>query len=82
MITVLFFARYRDLLQTATLNIPADSVSTVAALMTELKQRGDAWAKVMADEHCIIAVNQQVAEHSTALTAGDEVAFYPPVTGG
>ncbi len=82
MITVLFFARYRDALHTAELKVAAEPLTCVADLTTQLRQRGPAWERVMTDDHCIIAVNQTVADASTPLKANDEVAFYPPVTGG
>ncbi len=82
MITVLFFARYRDALQTPQLKLPSESLTCVADLMNQLRERGPTWNNVMTDSHCIIAVNQTVADPSTLLKAGDEIAFYPPVTGG
>jgi len=45
--------------------------------------RGGAWATALAQGKAVrVAVNQEMAEPSTPLKAGDEVAFFPPVTGG
>jgi molybdopterin synthase sulfur carrier subunit len=45
--------------------------------------RGGVWATALAQGRPIrVAVNQEMAEPSTTLRPGDEVAFFPPVTGG
>jgi molybdopterin synthase sulfur carrier subunit len=83
-ITLLYFARLREALGTGSekLVLPA-GVNTLDALRTHLAQRGDAWAKEMAaGRNLRAAVNQSVAAADTPLSDGDEVAFFPPVTGG
>lgn len=60
-----------------------DDVSTVAALRVHLRARGGPWAAVLAEGRTVRAsVNLDMAQPSTPLGAGDEVAFFPPVTGG
>ncbi len=84
MITLLYFARLREALSTGheQLVLPA-GVSTLGALRAHLEQRGDAWAKEMAaGRNLRAAVNQSVATPDTPIKDGDEVAFFPPVTGG
>jgi len=62
--------------------LPAD-VTDVAGLVSWLKGRGDACADALKDEGLIrVAVNQAYAKPNTAVTDGDEVALFPPVTGG
>jgi sulfur-carrier protein len=83
-VKVLYFARLReDLGKSAEdLALPA-GVSTVAGLRAHLIARGGAWAIALAQGKAVrVAVNQDMAEPSTPLKAGDEVAFLPPVTGG
>jgi len=83
-ITLLYFARLREALGTGSeqLVLPA-GVNTLDALRAHLAQRGDAWAKEMAaGRNLRAAVNQNVAAADTPLSDGDEVAFFPPVTGG
>ena len=81
MITVRFFARIREQLGTAELQWPVPT--SVAALIAELaRERGAAWAETLNEPQVIVAINQVVAERDSALAAGDEVAFFPPVTGG
>jgi molybdopterin synthase sulfur carrier subunit len=84
MVTVFYFARLREVLGTAReeLALPA-SVGDVAALRRTLLSRGGAWAEAFAEARRIrAAVNQEMASDSTAIRDGDEVAFFPPVTGG
>lgn len=60
-----------------------ESVSSVAALTAWLRARGEAWEKELAPGKPVrIAVNQDMAEPGTVVKTGDEVAFFPPVTGG
>lgn len=83
-ITLLYFARLREALGTGReqLALPA-GVNTLDALRTHLAQRGGAWAQEMAaGRNLRAAVNQNVAAADAPLSGGDEVAFFPPVTGG
>jgi molybdopterin synthase sulfur carrier subunit len=83
-IRLLFFARLKEDLGTAqeSLALPAD-VATVGALREHLVARGGTWTEALAQGKAIrVAVNQEMAQPSTPIAAGDEVAFFPPVTGG
>ncbi|NQU57022.1 MAG: molybdopterin converting factor subunit 1 [Rhodospirillales bacterium] len=62
---------------------PPDSVTTVEGLIDWLKQRGSGYAQAFADVSVIrAAVNQEHVKLEHAVGPGDEVAFFPPVTGG
>ena len=81
---LVFFARLREDLGTPAeeLALP-DSIGTVAALRAHLVARGGAWAATLAQGKAIrVAVNQEMAQPATPVKPGDEVAFFPPVTGG
>ncbi len=84
MIRVLFFARLREQLQTGMLELDADAgITNVAAIIRVLQQRGGVWADIFAhDQLVMMAVNQEMAGLDTAIKDEDEVAFFPPVTGG
>ena len=84
MIQVLYFARLREQLGTAGDEIPSDGgPATVGELAALLRQRGGNWAKVLGEGETIMAaVNQEMARPETRIGDGDEVAFFPPVTGG
>lgn len=83
-VKVLFFAGLREQLGTAAeeIELPA-GVSTVAALRSHLKSRGGAYEKAFAEKALVrTAVNQDMVQPGARIKAGDEVAFFPPVTGG
>ena len=81
MIKVLFFAQVRELLNTDSLTLEG-SFENVAALRAHLAAQGERWALALDESKLLAAVNQTLVEFSHPLTAGDEVAFFPPVTGG
>lgn len=79
-----FFAGLREAVGTAaeTFTLPAD-VATVGALRIHLAARGGVWAEHFAPQRNLrAAVNQDMVNAEAAVKAGDEVAFFPPVTGG
>jgi sulfur-carrier protein len=83
-IKVLFFANVREKLGTAAevVELP-DSASTVAGLRLHLMKRGGAWNEALADMKVVrVSVNKDMAAANAPLNPGDEVAFFPPVTGG
>lgn len=83
-VKLLYFASLREQLGTAgeALELPV-GVGTVAALRSHLRGRGGAWELALADSKLVrTAVNQDMAPPTATLKAGDEVAFFPPVTGG
>jgi sulfur-carrier protein len=83
-IKVLYFASLKEKLGTEgeELDAPA-SVSTVAGLRAHLGARGGAYAEAFAEKKLVkAAVNQDMVGPTAPLKAGDEVAFFPPVTGG
>ena len=83
-VKILFFAALREQLGSSAEEIELPSgVATVAALRSHLIARGGAWQSALAEGKLVrMAVNQDMAKPSAALKAGDEVAFFPPVTGG
>lgn len=81
MINILFFAQVRELVGTSMLSVPAEYL-TVEELRKSLCQRGDRWALALESGKLLTAVNQSLVAAEHPLHAGDEVAFFPPVTGG
>lgn len=62
--------------------LPAD-VATLEGVRATLAARGGAWAHELAAGRAFrAAVNQDIAGADTHVKDGDEVAFFPPVTGG
>ena len=83
-VTVRYFASVKEQLGTdvEVLELPA-GVATVGGVRAHLRSRGGAWAETLAESRRITAaVNQDMAKPAAAVKAGDEVAFFPPVTGG
>ncbi|MBI4206126.1 MAG: molybdopterin converting factor subunit 1 [Betaproteobacteria bacterium] len=84
MITVLYFARLREALGTGSEQIALpQTVSDLDGLRELLAARGGPWSEELAANGRIrAAVNQSMASGDTAIADGDEIAFFPPVTGG
>ena len=81
---LLYFAWLRDRAGIAEEEVqPPLAVTTVAALVDWLRQRGGGPALALADLARVrVAVNQDYAGLQAAIGPDDEVAFFPPVTGG
>jgi molybdopterin synthase sulfur carrier subunit len=75
-VNVKFFASMRETLGQSELQIDIDTEQTVAAV----------WAQVAGDQpmpdNTVCAVNHTQATPESMVKDGDEVAFFPPVTGG
>ena len=82
MIKVLFFAKLRDQLGISELQLEWKNNLDVASLLNNLQQRGGCWSSALADNKLMVAVNQTITTSNSSLQDGDEVAFFPPVTGG
>lgn len=84
MIKVLFFAQVRELVGCSELEINLDNLTEHSAegLRVELAQRGDKWALALESGKLLVAVNQTIVPLESTLQDGDEIAFFPPVTGG
>ena len=81
MIRVLFFAQIKELIGTAQIDI-TDSFGTAEALRCHLAERGDKWDLALTQGKLLVAINQTICALDSPLQDGDEVAFFPPVTGG
>jgi molybdopterin synthase sulfur carrier subunit len=83
-VKVLYFASLRERLDCGEeqVDLPG-AVADVAAMLDWQRARGAAWADAFAPgRNFRVAVNHTMAGPDTRLAAGDEVAFFPPVTGG
>ena len=84
MVTVLYFASLRETLGVSREQVALPGgVPTVASLVDALRSRDGAWVEAFAAQKpWRVAVNQRMADLATPVKPGDEVAFFPPVTGG
>lgn len=83
-VKVFYFASVREKIgrDAEEIELPA-GVATVAGLRGHLRARGGAWAEALGENRLLrTAVNQDMVKAAAVLKAGDEVAFFPPVTGG
>ena len=83
-IKVLYFARIKEAVNYSTedLVLPSD-VNTVTALKNHLALRGEVWANLFNGKQTIrAAINHELVADLSTINNGDEVAFFPPVTGG
>jgi len=83
-VKLVYLARLREAFGLAGEDIaPPPEVTTVGALRSWLAARGGAWASELAAGRAVrIAVNHDVAKPETPVRPGDEIALFPPVTGG
>ncbi len=83
MLTVLYFARLRETFGIDRETLPLPAPATVEGLLATLRGRGGAWASELAPGRAFrVAVDQRVAGLDTPLAGNEEVAIFPPVTGG
>ena len=82
-IKVLDFAALREALGTPgeTIELP-DGCTTLAGVRALIAGRGGDWAKLAQMKNLRAAINQRMADPDSTVADGDEVAFFPPVTGG
>ena len=84
-IKIIFFARLRELMEIDDINYQLNSIDkvTVQMVIEQLMQKYSAFENyINQGNQLMIAVNQQTADVKKIVNSGDELAFFPPVTGG
>lgn len=84
MLNIHYFASLRETLGQGgeALPLPA-GVTDVGGLAQHLSRlRGDPWSVLEDSSRVLVAVNQTIVDRTQRLSGGEEVAFFPPMTGG
>ena len=83
MAELIFFASLREDLGCDKLILELPDDTTVATLISLLgNTRGESWRQALSAENIRVAVNQELIPGSVPVSNDDEIAFFPPVTGG
>ena len=82
MITVLFFAQLREQLKTDKVDLDIHASCSVSDIQTSIIASHPEWSDFIKGRTLFTAVNQTMVETDHVVNTGDEVAFFPPVTGG
>jgi molybdopterin synthase sulfur carrier subunit len=84
MLTIRYFASLRESLDCEEESMAANegAIATVNDLVEQLSQRGAPWDLLQDQQQVLVAVNQTICSRSQALQGDEEVAFFPPMTGG
>lgn len=80
---ILFFASLKEQLNTeeeqwADLN----GARTAGDVLNQLQTRGEPWSSSLDAERLLVSVNQEISNLTAKISLNDELAFFPPVTGG
>jgi molybdopterin synthase sulfur carrier subunit len=76
-VKIVFFASLREALGVDSVDLQISGSSSVSALISQPE-----WLGILTAENIRIAVNQDLINEDVGVVDGDEVAFFPPVTGG
>lgn len=82
MIKILFFAHLRELLGCHQIELQLTEPMDIKALTMRILSSRPDWQEHLQTARLLYAVNQQLVGPEALIKAGDEVAFFPPVTGG
>ncbi len=82
MATVLYFARLGEQLKTSSEELSLEDINTVRQLVDHLQDRGEPWSSEFESGRVLVAINQEMSGFDSAIGDSDEIAFFPPVTGG
>lgn len=83
MADILYFARLAETLGLKSEQIDVSDCKTVTDLVELLRARGEPYHSAFDGEtRVLVAVNQEMSEPGAEISNSDEIAFFPPVTGG
>ncbi len=82
-VNVLFFASIREAVGVDRIQVAIKGEhNDIAAVIDKLCQQNPCWAVVIKSRKVLAALNQEMAHFDSTVSDGDEIALFPPVTGG
>ena len=82
MINVLFFASLREQLNCDRVSLPLQTIDSISCLKAALIKSHPHWNNHLQNTTLLYAVNNNIVTEDHVVVDGDEVAIFPPVTGG
>lgn len=82
MINVVFFASLKEQLGCAEVALDLDQATSIKEIKALLIEQNSAWQSAFENRSLLMAINHEMVSEEAMATSGDEVAFFPPVTGG
>lgn len=82
MIKIVFFAALREQLGCSAISLPASNITTIDEVKKALVIQHPHWHEFLSSQTLLSAVNHTMVNAEHSVKSGDEVAFFPPVTGG
>ncbi|WP_395338370.1 MoaD/ThiS family protein [Ningiella sp. W23] len=81
MIEVKLFASLREAVGSAAISVDASHVKNVSDVIKILIEGDRKWS-LLNEQNVLLAVNHELSARDRKINDGDEIAFFPPVTGG
>lgn len=78
---IVFFAQIRELIGENSIELNAKGM-TVEQLIEQLSLTNDKWSLALKEHTVLCAINKSLVDHQYLIQPNDEIAFFPPVTGG
>jgi molybdopterin synthase sulfur carrier subunit len=80
---ILFFASLKETLNCGELTIDhSEQLRTVNDLLDLLSVKGEPWQSALENNKILVAINQEIGKRGDPIAPNDEIALFPPVTGG